>query len=787
MSISSDFAKAKTTNPSLQFADYKKTWTDPSAAAKTQTIVSEKDYNTAVQKEAVKAQTDVLTKSKNSGTATTATAGGWVDGRWVTGAAVAANETSKAAESTKTDYQKYKAGEMTIEEYRSSQKATSAANAESEANKVELAKKAADSAIKSDAVGKELSGKVGDLPTPPVAPEGGWTAEEEQAAQLNYQKQLVDYYKNYGEEAQKQLGDVSGQVATFSDQLKQYQGALDAITSQINAAQPGLGSELSAVISEISETGNGNITPESLAKIQQLADEGLTAEEFKSQAKAILTSTTNAERMQASGVTDSGDSYTLPNQLTFKKGANGLPDLSIEAIPAGANSYDIALMEAATNNAIIIQGGQSELTELQNLSKSVKRATETARADVENTFDTSQAKVDEEKLSAMNAAAYQKAKLELEKDNSLSNILEQEAQMEGYMRGQLEAWGADQSTAALSVMGNVKTKFLKQYTDTEKGYNIELSNVSNLMTEASLAYTNRSIEIANAKALGLQKINDGLLDSIDNIFSKTSDVYKNTDLKLLQNNTNYYKDILSLKQAEAEAQQETLESTRDFNLKLMKEYADQTGYQYKMNDDGSIELVTDANGTPVMQYKKGKSDTNNNSYSSSGEHDSSGGMGWANFGDSLLGLGTSALIGTRGKPIDTTIQPVGTGLKGKVGATDRNKAEIASVILQGLVDGKSYEDLVAEKRIGNTQTSQSAYQIAQEEYNKRSLWTSPVKAINNVSVKQGSESYTAAEIYADAEDDAGKEAARKVIIDELVKRGTSQADAKAYVNRTFNQ
>ncbi|MBU1959592.1 hypothetical protein KJ680_14415, partial [bacterium] len=436
MSISSEFAQRK--DKGVSFADFKKTWVDPVAKTtevKPLTYTQKVDAAVAEGEAAKKASTNISMVSSSGGNIKTAvtpvnvaglqtkTTPAVSSGRADLDRISAEQAAEKAAIEERfardpnaelTNLQKYQQGLISVEDYRANIKAGTTANYEAEQAKTELGKQAAASALASDEVGKTIKGKVGDEPGVLETPEEGWASEEERLQAENAKAQeWIDYYKRYGEESQKQLGDVSGQVASFSDQLTQYQGALDALTAQINTSQPGLGNELTNIITDLETAGTGNITPEALAKIQTLADSGLTPEQFSTQARAILTSTVSAGNMSAVGVSDNGDSYTLPNGVTFQKGANGKPDLSVENLSPETNSYDIALMELATNNAIAQGSLESELEQLRNLSKSVTRATETARNYIENTFNTADNRVNEQMLSSMNELAYQERKLQI--------------------------------------------------------------------------------------------------------------------------------------------------------------------------------------------------------------------------------------------------------------------------------------------------------------------------------------------------------------------------------------
>ena len=714
---------------------------------------------------------------------------------------------------------------------------------------------------KADAIRNKIMEGVGEQPK--ATDTTGMTKEEADAAKISDAQRLADWWRKVGEKSQMELGDASAGIADVKNEISTYKESIDKMLANLNSVDPAAGTAIGDIITNYTNNGGTQITPEALAKIQQLGSQGLSPAELKVKVNAIL-NTPSQTQLNGAGITDTGDSFTMSNGVTFRKGADGLPDYTNEKLPKDANAYDIALMELAVNNKIADTGLTQQIRLLKDLSEQVKRATITAKLDVENTFDTASNKVDEVKLKAMNDIKYQERKLSLEKDISLDNILTNEAQMEGYLKGQMEAWGAEGSSAALTVMATTKNNFLKQYTQTALGYDIELSRVADLQTEASMAFTNRTIEIANAKALGLQQINDDLLTNIDNIFNKTSEAYENTDLKLMQNNLNYGKQVQSIKQAEQEAAAAAAEATKKFNFDLMKEYADQTGYVYKIDKDGNVVPALDANGFPIPTFDREKSsaknvnvqfgsDVNNNGSGGGGSGANSlsstveylnganpnwigstgngnvvGGSPWtygldidgkigdpitspvegvvdrvvSNQNGSTKGFGNNVTVRVKNPDgtesciqfshLDSTNVQVGQQIKagdllgamgntgfviageggdgshvdvtmwdkcedakdkeaaiaaeaaksGSSGATptgtnnqpypkpivtnstkqaDIDLANNANLILQGMIDGKTYEELVDENVIGNTEANKKAKRIAEDEFRKQGL------------------------------------------------------------------
>jgi len=450
---------------------------------------------------------------------------------------------------------------------------------------------------RADAIRDKIMEGVGEQPK--GTDTSGMTKEEADAARLADAQALGDWWRKVGEKSQMELGDATVGIADVKNEISTYKESIDKMLANLNSVDPAAGTAIGDTITNYTNNGGTQITPEALAKIQQLGSQGLSPAELKVKVNAIL-NTPSQTQLNGAGITDTGDSFTMSNGVSFRKGADGLPDYSGENLPKDANAYDIALMELAVNNKIADTGLTQQIRLLKDLSEEVARATKTSKQEVMNTFDTASNKVDEAMLSAMNNMKYQERKLSLEKDISLDNILTNEAKMEGYLKGQMEAWGAEGSSAALTVMATTKNNFLKQYTQTALGYDIELSRVADLQTEASMAFTNRTIEIANAKALGLQQINDDLLTNIDNIFNKTSEAYENTDLKLMQNNLNYGKQVQAIKTAEQEAALKAAEATKKYNFDLMKEYADQTGYVYQIDKDGNVKPKVDSNGYPQL-------------------------------------------------------------------------------------------------------------------------------------------------------------------------------------------
>ena len=124
-------------------------------------------------------------------------------------------------------------------------------------------------------------------------------------------------------------------------------------------------------------------------------------------------------------------------------------------------------------------------------------------------------------------------------------------------------------------------------------------------------------------------------------------------------------------------------------------------------------------------------------------------------------------------------------------AADKTKANMASLMLRDMVDGKGTSSY------GNSQTAMFARELAEQEFKNRNLWVSPVKVESNLTFgddKISPKSYydtavdtkKAEKLKSKGVEAFSKEDARADIIDGLVAKGATRKEATDYVNRTFN-
>jgi hypothetical protein len=494
--------------------------------------------------------------------------------------------------------------------------------------------------------------------------------------------------------------------------------------------------------------------------------------------------------MKTAGVIDNGNSYTV-GDVTIPKTSSGSIDYS--NLPDDIDSSDLARLQLGLNNKIVSTGLKQSLAELQSYKDQVVRHSELAREEANNIYDTANNRLDEDKLQAKNALAYNTAKLEMERDSSLENILDQQAKMEGYQKGLMAAWGCEGSSAAISSMANIKNQYLKQYMNTKQGYDIELANLNNKMTEVSLAFTNRSIEIANAKALAVQGINNNLLDGIDKIFNETSKAYENADLKLMQNNLDYARLNAEIESQAINAQYEAEKDTRDYNFKLMKEFNDNK-FAYNIDENGNVNLILDRNGQPIKANKA--SSLSGSSYGSSSLTSSS------DYSSDIdeTNIETRALLGKKGiaELSNFRFKPI----KNTEGAI--NTSEFANISLQVLLKNPtaSYEDLVEAEILPKNANSQSGFIQAKNKFKAQTnISTNPVYLWDNIKEDPYVQNILKGKIITDfdnngnpALDEKGNPKVNKIpkaeikptIKNLLLEYGVAENTAQAFVNNEKN-
>ena len=592
MSRSSDFAKAKQSNPNLAYADFIKTWVDPNAKKDTggtsQDPVSSGRADLDRKKKATEPKQEP-TKPVSSGRADLDRIAAEKAAKQA--AAKKEMDDRKAASEAqgKTEYQKWKAGEISTEQYHSGVKSNSAQN---RAN--ELARVGGFTA----GVQNKYQAAGGEQPTKATPGEGEeWTDEDYLKAEVSYQQQLAGWWKKVGEDS---AADVAGVIELTQNQMAQsadYQKKVDDLIINLNKTDPAMGSAMTDVFAEVDRE---NLTPDVMGQLQVLAESGITPAQFKEKATKLISASVQSEGLKIAGVDTSNGTFNMGNGVEFEMNSDGTPNFSLGSIPENASASDLLALEYAIDTQVSNAGLKQELQQLINYSKEVIRTQETAKEEINYVFGDARNKLDESKLAAMNEAKYNQMRLQMEKANNAQDIMDAEAQMEGYLKAQLEAWGADSSAGALTVMQKNKLKFTQQLTRSNQAYDLELSRVSDKITEAEMAYTNRSVELAHQEYIANKKQDDSYLTSLDKILEGTSKAYSNRDLKILQANKNYLGGVRQINSAKEEAEAEAFKDTRDFNFKLMKEYSDNSGYQYEMLSDGSLRMILNTDGTPAL-------------------------------------------------------------------------------------------------------------------------------------------------------------------------------------------
>ena len=436
--------------------------------------------------------------------------------------------------------------------------------------------------------------QVGPQPQAPKPPEGGYASEEDRLkAENSYKTQLAEWYRQVGEVGQKELGTVSTQVSDFSDQLTQNQTQIESLVANLNQSNPGFGNSIQSAIDAIKKSGGtGDLSPELMADLTELADSGISQDEFQAQAQTMISSAFTPGTAAAAGITATASGYTLPSGATIPKGADGKPNLSA-LIGSDATGMDLAYMESAMASGIAGKGLEMDMRAILNYANSEARAYETTKQEIAAAAKHSEGRVEETIIKAMNEIEFNRAQTEMAKADKLEDMTADFAKQEGYWRAQLEAWGADESTAAMSLQFKNKINFMKEYDRTEADYDLRLQRYNQLDMEARMAAGNRYLEIADKKNIANEKANNMHMDAIDKILTGTQDAYANRDIKLMDANKELFSTVRGIQAAAEEARTAAEKDSRDFAFDLAKEFTDNGNFQWtvEQNADGSWNTV----------------------------------------------------------------------------------------------------------------------------------------------------------------------------------------------------
>lgn len=513
-----------------------------------------------------------------------------------------------------TDFQKYQQGLMSVEDYHASVEATSNVNSESEQNKFALEKKAADQAIKTDAVAKDITAKIGDPPTPTDTK--GMTPEEINQAKLDDQIALTEYYKKYGETSQAQLGDVSGQVASFSDQLTQYKGALDALQAQLNTSDPSAGSALQTALDSAKQANSGSLTPEALAQIQTLVQGGASASEITVGVSKILGNSADLLPMTGWSASASGYTKTLSNgnEVTIPTGVDGKITSNPLDIPAGVSGLDLFMLEYATTVQNADISAQQTLRTMQTAWDSANRSYDTAVKTIQDMVANGQTDAAFEMGNSISALQAQRRADALSESSDLASITEEESKTEAYWSGQLEAWGAGESTAALSLMTKNKLSFISQKNSIQQQYDTKGLRYDELEVQARQGYVNAVTRLASEGINKTSEVTNGLFDSLDMITENTQASYENRDMKIADALVNYRKNVYTEQETLRKEQLASFEKAQDRQFEAIASGINASGGVVSIGPDGLPTYMLDSKGNPVKSLDRQQLDAQLSKY-----------------------------------------------------------------------------------------------------------------------------------------------------------------------------
>lgn len=500
--------------------------------------------------------------------------------------------------------------------------------------------------------------QIPDAPAPSQAVEGETPIQRERRLRGDAEAR-AKFQEDQAKAGREELSTVSAQVGEFGVQLQQNQKQIQDLVNSLNTQQTGLGDSIKNTFEQLaSEGAEAEMTPEKLKQIQEFALttppdklEGLIRQTLQTAVEAgaevtgaqpaVEPDLTGAEAAQEPeikpptapleapkvmpkvepepfkpdgsvvnneyGVALQNGQYSTPSGTLIPQDANtGFPNLTNlpPEIAAKLSSYDLFAIDVATGQyTTALQNSEMKAfytaDSLRKMSEQIQRDGQVWNDEINNTFDSSLRAVNMEKLSALQDQQLQQQRVDLAKDTSLQAMNEAHGKNEALMKGMIDSFGLEGSSAQLAVMGNLQLKYSQQLSQASRGFAIETAQISNNMSKIRMNYANNLIDIAQSKNLSQDKARNILIERQDEV----SGMRLASSLEKIQERNTAYQDYSNaVKGTAAEAEQREQQAFADQQQKMFDmqlEGIKQMGGIPTLAADGTVSWKTDENGEMI--------------------------------------------------------------------------------------------------------------------------------------------------------------------------------------------
>ena len=491
-----------------------------------------------------------------------------------------------------------------------------------------------------------------ELPQRPQAPEGGYESEEDRLrAEVEYQRQLSDFYAGQSQDRSRELGAVSSQVADFGAELDTYASQINNLIASLNSSKEGMGDVVADALEQVSGI-EATLSEDKLQRIAELP-RNLSPEQIQQEVQNIVSEQVNdlpvrQETLQQvvpnpnNFVPDGKiitpnvgvqltqnqlgqDQYMSPGGIIVPRNAQtGMPDFRVLSKEEAGKltSLDVLSIEMATNSRT------ADLTAFYT-AESLKRSAELVRESsmnyanqMEREYANLENRVSISKIEAEAQIELEKARLTLSKDTSMQSIDDAHNKQEAYFKAMLKANGLEGSSAAMAIMGANELKFNQQISNVQRSYDIELANLVTQGANIKLKYATELIGIRNSKLIATENLRVDMLER----YSEIEDSILASQLEKITTKGNIYADYVR-RSKEAEDAEKAAQSNAEIEAnkeiwEREKWYADKLGYLVSIDPEGKPvpmvgqdgEVIRTMNGNELyLQMNESKILTENGS------------------------------------------------------------------------------------------------------------------------------------------------------------------------------
>ena len=376
----------------------------------------------------------------------------------------------------------------------------------------------------SQAVKSAAEKLAGDRPTP-TPPGENETPEQASARRISDAQSLAAWWEKVGTASQKEVGAAVGAVSDLKTQMETMGETFKGMFASLNQTNPGSGDAVQKAIESAITANKASVSGEQMAAIQKLANTETDPTKIQAGVAQILgNATSKAQALASTGFSQVSGGYMKGNSFV-PTGPDGKITGNQADLPPDISGMDLFMLQYATENDNADTSVIQTLRAINDMKSSMDRIQTTTKNKINRDLEAGGNELAMSETETINSINAERRQQELERDGSLNASLTKEGEQEAFWNGQLEAWGASDSIAALSLMTKNKLKFLQ-----------ERDQITQQYSANALKFNEQEVSARNAYVVGITKLYNGAQDSQDNL---TNNMFDNLD-KALTLTTNAY-------------------------------------------------------------------------------------------------------------------------------------------------------------------------------------------------------------------------------------------------------